>query len=100
MRQTHDLWHVLTGFDTSIPGEIGLQAFQAAQTRAPLSPILMGGALLRAGTDRTEMMEPLMEQITKGWQCGIKARSLFSLDWEANWSTPLTQLRKDYQIEI
>jgi ubiquinone biosynthesis protein Coq4 len=27
LRQTHDLWHVVTGFSTNVPGELGLKAF-------------------------------------------------------------------------
>ena len=30
MRQTHDIWHTVTGFGTDPVGEIGLQAFQLA----------------------------------------------------------------------
>ena len=29
--ETHDLWHVVTGFGTDVPGELGLQAFYQAQ---------------------------------------------------------------------
>ncbi len=32
LSQTHDLWHVITGFDTSALGEIGLQAFHLASS--------------------------------------------------------------------
>src|SRR5581483_1426369 len=30
VRQTHDLWHVLTGYTPDVPGEILLQAFTYA----------------------------------------------------------------------
>lgn len=36
LSQTHDLRHVLTGFDTSLHGEIGLQAFYLGQFPYPL----------------------------------------------------------------
>lgn len=29
--ETHDLWHVVTGFGPDVAGELGLQAFYAAQ---------------------------------------------------------------------
>ena len=35
MRQTHDLWHVLTGYAPDVRGEVLLQAFTYGQTRAP-----------------------------------------------------------------
>ena len=34
LRQTHDLWHVVTGCETDPAGEVALQAFTYAQLRA------------------------------------------------------------------
>jgi hypothetical protein len=36
--ETHDLWHVVTGFDTDVAGEAGLQAFYLAQFRPGWRP--------------------------------------------------------------
>ncbi len=48
VRQMHDIVHVLTGFDmTEFPGELGMQAFNAAQTRRPFSIALVGLGMLR-----------------------------------------------------
>jgi ubiquinone biosynthesis protein Coq4 len=41
LSQTHDLWHILTGFDTSLSGEIGLQAFHLSQFPYPLGTMLV-----------------------------------------------------------
>lgn len=40
LSQTHDLWHVITGFDTTVVGEIGLQAFHLTQFPYPLASAL------------------------------------------------------------
>jgi ubiquinone biosynthesis protein COQ4 len=48
LSQTHDLWHVLTGFDTTVTGEIGLQAFHLTQFPYPLGAVLTAQALLSA----------------------------------------------------
>ncbi len=40
LSQTHDLWHVVTGFDTTVVGEIGLQAFHLTQFPYPLASAL------------------------------------------------------------
>jgi ubiquinone biosynthesis protein COQ4 len=100
LRQTHDLWHVMTGFSTSVQDELGLQAFLHAQTAAPLSPLLIGGGMLRAGFKDRKLAAPILECIAKGWMMGKKARPLFPLDWEANWRTPLADLRRQYGIEL
>lgn len=99
MRQTHDLWHVVTGFDTSVPGEIGLQAFMAAQTRLPLAPVLIGGSLFQVATKKNELLEPLMEKLIAGWKMGHDSRSIFGFDWESNWETSLKDIRQYYGIQ-
>ncbi len=93
LRQTHDLWHVALGFDTSVPGEIGLQSFYFSQVCAPIAPFLIGGALFGASFKNRAGLEPLFKSIMKGWQMGRLTKPLFPLDWEANWETPLTDLR-------
>jgi ubiquinone biosynthesis protein Coq4 len=40
LSQTHDVWHIITGFDTSFIDEIGLQAFHLAQFPYPLATML------------------------------------------------------------
>lgn len=99
MRQTHDLWHVMTGFNTTVPGEIGLQAFMAAQTSLPLAPVLIGGSLFQAAVKKNELLDPIMENLITGWKMGKKAKLIFGLDWEANWSVSLTEIRHRYGIE-
>jgi ubiquinone biosynthesis protein COQ4 len=93
MRQTHDLWHVVTGFDTSIPGEIALQAFMIAQTHAALSPILLGGSMLRVGLKEPQHLPAVMDAIVDGYQLGKKMKSLFAVDWEKEWAASLLELR-------
>ncbi len=95
LRQTHDLWHVITGFDTSVTGEIGLQAFYYAQLRTPLAPILIGGSLLTASIKNRASLVKIFESIVSGWQLGIRAKCLFAVDWEANWQTPLKQFQQE-----
>ncbi len=98
IRQTHDLWHLMTGFKTDVPGEIGLQAFMAAQMAVPISLVLMGASLLKVGTSPSDQMDAIMENIVKGWQLGKKAKSIFAIDWEANWATPIDSLKLQYNL--
>jgi ubiquinone biosynthesis protein COQ4 len=48
IRQTHDLWHVLTGYNTDTLGETELQAFTYGQLRLPFSLIVAVLGLFRA----------------------------------------------------
>ena len=59
MRQTHDIWHLVAGFHTDVPGELGLKAFELAQTRRPLSAVLLSGGVLSAVFKAPETIGPL-----------------------------------------
>lgn len=99
LRQTHDLWHVMTGFGVSHPEELGLLAFYTALTEAPLSPFMVGGALIKAALKENAIVRPIFDNLAKGYAMGLKARQMFALDWENNWKTPLEDLRKKYHIK-
>jgi len=43
--ETHDIFHVVTGFSTDVAGELGLQAFYLAQFPGGLPPALLAGSL-------------------------------------------------------
>jgi ubiquinone biosynthesis protein COQ4 len=98
MRETHDLWHIMTGFGTTVPEELGLQAFMYAQIRTPLATILIAGRTLVATFKNPEEVPKIFDQVTKGWTMGNKAKQLFSYRWENNWSTPLSQARAEQLI--
>lgn len=90
IRQTHDLWHVVTGCDTDPAGEIALQAFTFAQLRAPSTLIL---AL--AGTVRTLREKPsLPRDVLAAYRTGRHAARLATFPWEDHWATPLTEVRE------
>jgi ubiquinone biosynthesis protein COQ4 len=94
MRQVHDLWHVLTGYDTDVRGELALQAFTWAQTDAPSSAILTIGGLLRFGFgDRT-----ILPRVIDGYRRGRHAEFLPPLWLEEMWDRPLTELRAELGI--
>jgi ubiquinone biosynthesis protein Coq4 len=95
VRQMHDIVHVLTGFDmTEFPGELGMQAFNAAQTRRPFSLALVGFGFLRIVLQPDELPRTL-QQIAKGLAMGHATRSLLAHRFEDDWSKPVAQWRKE-----
>ncbi len=89
IRQTHDLWHVVTGCDTDPAGEVALQAFTFAQTRAPSTAILAIAGTLR-GLRETPM---LPREVAKAFRAGRRADKLATFPWEDHWATPLAEVR-------
>lgn len=95
IRQTHDIVHVLTGFGvTDIPGELGQQAFHAAQTRRPFSIALVGFGFIRMVISPKELPYTL-HQVAKGLAMGIAARSLVAERFEDDWSKTVAEWRKE-----
>ena len=99
MREAHDIWHVVAGFATDVPGELGLQAFGLAQTHNPLSIALIGGGLLRTLKSATEL-DAIMNEVSRGWRRGREAAPFFAQRWEAGWELPIAEWRRDLGIEV
>lgn len=89
LRQSHDLWHVVTGYDTDPASEVALQAFTYGQLRAPSAGIL---ALL--GTLRgMSIKRDLIVDVLRGLRLGARAEKLATFSWEDHWAMPLVEVR-------
>jgi ubiquinone biosynthesis protein Coq4 len=91
--ETHDVWHVATGFATDEAGELGLQAFYAAQLPGRLPMLLIAGGLLQAALWRQDDFRRRLAAIVRGWEAGVRARPLFGVRWDALWDQPLERVR-------
>jgi len=95
LRQTHDILHVLTGCASDVPGEIVLQAFSFAQTRAPSCFMI---ALL--GTLKHRAHHPgLAVRAVHAWRIGKRAEFIGPVHWEQLWREPVQALRARFHIE-
>ena len=99
LSQTHDLWHIVTGFDTSEIGEIGLQAFHLPQFPYPLATMLVTNSLISSTLMEPETLPRLLDAIAQGWQMGKAAIPLFAQKWEEGWEKPLTQWQAELNIQ-
>lgn len=97
--ETHDLWHVLCGFDTDTSGELGLQAFYIAQMPTTLSLVLIAAGLLNTAFFAIGERERRLSEILRGWQMGRRARILFGVDWSRYWAQPLEKVRREFFIQ-
>jgi ubiquinone biosynthesis protein COQ4 len=89
IRDSHDLWHILTGYGRDGLGEACLVAFSFAQTRSLGWAFIALGAALRAG--RTPY--PVRQAIFEGYRRGRAAAWLPGEDYEALMSEPLDAAR-------
>lgn len=101
MRETHDIWHVVTGSPITMQGEIQLQAFCVAQlqlSRFWLS--LMTKNLLKAAIYDIEVADLYMSAIATGWTMGKAAQPLFGIDWNSQWELPIDRVQAALDIQI
>jgi ubiquinone biosynthesis protein COQ4 len=97
---THDIWHVVTGFGTDVAGELGLQAFYLAQFPSKLGVTLLAAGMLNTlGPQGFDDREHRMEEVVRGWLLGRASRSLFGAPWDELWALPLAEVRARYGID-
>ena len=99
LRETHDVWHVVTGFNTDVAGEIGLQAFYLAQFPSRLSAVLIAMALVHLATKNMEPRDAIMNQVMRGWAIGKRAKLFFGFEWAKHWETPIADVRNMLDVE-
>jgi ubiquinone biosynthesis protein Coq4 len=96
--QLHDLFHVLTGYDTTPLGEVRVVSFTVAQTPAPYPAMIIASRPLQMVLYRPELLPALMDAITEGWALGRRAKPLMGVHWEEYWERPVAELREEYDL--
>lgn len=97
--ETHDLWHVLTGFGVDVAGEGGLQAFYAAQIPGPLASALLSAILLNNAMVSSDVeTHRRMDRIAEGWAMGKRAQSLFGFRFADRFGDSLEDIRRELDI--
>lgn len=93
VRQTHDIWHIMTGFGTDLAGEVGLQAFQLSQIYSPLSVLISAAGILHCMTLGLQL-DPVLAAIHQGIEISQTKVPMLSVKWEEHWDVPVNQLRE------
>lgn len=96
--ETHDLWHVLTGFAPDVAGELGLQAFYLAQLEGPLPVAILAAGMLNT-LGRLDDARARMDAIAHGWALGKASRPFFGLPWAELLGRPLADVRAELGLE-
>jgi ubiquinone biosynthesis protein COQ4 len=96
IRDLHDVWHVLTGYDTDALGEACIVAFSYAQTRQ------LGFAVIALGAAqemrRGNRSIPSRRAVLEAYRTGRRARRLVGLDYEKLFALPLETARRELGI--
>jgi ubiquinone biosynthesis protein COQ4 len=95
LRDSHDLWHVATGYGRDLVGEASLLAFTFAQTRNPGIGVIVAMAYLKAGN-----LPGARPMIRKAYRRGRKSAWLPTADWEALLALPLDAVREELKLGV
>ena len=96
VRDMHDIWHVLLGYDRDHLGEMCMVAFSYQETRGPGWALLMGAGLMRCqGPARRQARRAILEARRRG----KRAAWLPALDYETLMFEPLESARARLGLE-
>lgn len=93
-RSTHDIYHVVAGFDTDGIGEIGLQAFFLAQNPIPISVMLVSFGMVMISLYQPTKLQDLMNNIARGYRLGSHTPGKFiAQKWDKMWDVQVDEIR-------
>jgi ubiquinone biosynthesis protein Coq4 len=97
--QTHDVWHVVTGWDNDLPGEVGLGTFYAGQFGSPAFFGYMLALILLNVVLRRSDLGAVMAAMSEGYQAGQRAAPLFGVAWDELWEVPIEEIRSRFEVD-
>jgi ubiquinone biosynthesis protein COQ4 len=92
MRDTHDLWHTVTGYQGDLLGELSLLAFTLGQHWNSAIALIIVAGLIRGWGDGGA------STILEGFRRGRAAAWLPSQDWESLLALPIDEVRARLKV--
>lgn len=96
-RACHDIWHLITGFPTTLPGEAALNGFGARQLRQPGPVLLLAGDLM-SRAHLKDCTPDLADAVSFGLRLGGVCAPMLAQRWEEGWMQPLAEWRHQLGI--
>jgi ubiquinone biosynthesis protein Coq4 len=95
---THDLHHVLAGFDTGLAGEAGVVAFNLGQGSAPIGRAMLWFARFFYALISPSQAREIWHNIRVGLNLGRNAELVIAQPIESFFGEPLAQVRTKLRI--
>lgn len=95
-RECHDFGHAVTGLPVFVEGEIGLKAFEFANTGLPMTALSLAAIVRLKRAERKRMFEMYLPwAFANGW----RSKDLINVYWEEELETDVNVLRARLGIE-
>ncbi len=97
MRQTHDIWHTVTGYGFDPIGGIKLGGFHLAQNRDPVMVMVIAGEIMNTIKMNRDLNQ-IISFLQEGYDVGTKAKPFLGQKWEDAWEKPIAKWRAELNI--
>ena len=97
-RQTHDVWHPLTGLGTQPYEEVVIHAFSYGQLELPVSALIVSLGGIKHGV-LERRWDMLTHTMSDAYRKGRAAAPLLGVVWEDQWAEPLAAVRRRYRVD-
>ena len=95
-RECHDFYHALTGLPVWVEGEVGLKAFEWANTGLPMTGLSLAAVVRLTREQRARMWETYLPWAFRN---GSRGGDLVNVYWEEELETDVEELRARLGIE-
>lgn len=97
--ETHDFWHVLTGFGFNMDGEYGVAGVYMGQLRnSTFFAFMIALVLVRDIWKDRDHLGGHLRAFHQGYQIGQRSQPLVGLDWSQLWQRDIEELRQELNI--
>ncbi|MDE1173289.1 MAG: Coq4 family protein [Parvibaculaceae bacterium] len=96
--QTHDIWHLVGGYRTTVLHEVGISAFQLAQFGHNYSAMLLAVAASSIAHASPEGFPVFIQVMAEAWLHGRRTPSFMNIDWESEWRDSIATIRARHNI--
>lgn len=95
-RECHDFYHALTGLPVFAEGEVGLKAFEFANTGLPMTALSLAAIVRLKPQERQRLYKTYLPW---AFSNGLKSADLINIYWEEELETDVDELRARLGIE-
>lgn len=96
--KVHDLLHVVTGFGTSVQGEMGILSYSFAQSKGPGVMMVAALVLLHGVFFKPHELFQYVQSFHAGWTMGLRSNPYFTYDWGKALKMPLADVRAELKL--
>ncbi|MBI1330505.1 MAG: hypothetical protein GC166_11470 [Alphaproteobacteria bacterium] len=91
--QSHDLWHITAGYETTKLHEVAISAFQLAQFGHTYSAMFLAVVTASTAFRAQPAFALLTELILTAWVHGRTTPPMLGINWESLWHLPTDEVR-------